>query len=176
MSEKEKTKSAAAVRLAERLKLTRIRHPGIILAAVFVGQTMGLVWTHPYQLAYYNAVVGGLNGASWLGFETTYSGDTLSRSLLREVARRVPDGSTIEIAPVLHQFQVEALQTQCPVLNRNRLTLRAYDRERKEGEYLLVFHRRADMPNQRGLKAAGWQVQETTYRQRTVLASFYKRE
>jgi len=174
--EKEKTKSAAAVRLAERLKLTRIGHPGIILAAVFVGQTMGLVWTHPYQLAYYNAFVGGLNGASRLGFETTYWGDTLSRSLLREVARRVPEGSTIEIAPVLHQFQVEALQTQCPVLNRNRLTLRAYDSERKEGEYLLVFHRRADMPNQRDLKAAGWQVQATTYRQRTVLASFYKRE
>ena len=174
--EKGKTKSAAAVGLAERLKLTRIRHPGIILAAVFVGQTMGLVWTHPYQLAYYNAFVGGLNGASRLGFETTYWGDTLSRSLLREVAGRVPEGSTIEIAPVLHQFQVEALQTQCPVLNRNRLTLRAYDSERKEGEYLLVFHRRADMPSQRDLKAAGWQVQETTYRQRTVLASFYKRE
>ena len=77
---------------------------------------------------------------------------------------------------MLHQLQVEALQTQCPVLNRNRLKLRAYDRERKEGEYLLVFHRRADMPSQRDLEAAGWQVQVATHRQRTMLASFYKRE
>lgn len=175
-SEKAQPAAPAAVRLAERLKLTRVRHPGIILAAVFAGQAMGLVWTHPYQLTYYNAFVGGLNGASRLGFETTYWGDTLSRSLLLEVARRVPEGSTIEIAPVLHQFQVKAVQSQCPVLNRNNLTLRAYDRKRKEGEHLLVFHRRADMPSRRELEAAGWQVQVATHRQRTMLASFYTRE
>lgn len=167
---------SAAANLARRLKLTRVRHPGIILAAVFAGQAMGLVWTHPYQLAYYNAFVGGLNGASRLGFETTYWGDTLSRSLLLEVARRVPEGSTIEIAPVLHQFQVAAIQTQCPLLKRNNLTLRAYDRNRKEARFLIVFHRRADMPRRGELDAAGWKVQVATQRQRTLLASFYQRK
>ena len=164
-----------AVRLAERLKLTRVRHPGIILAAVFSGQAMGLVWTHPYQLSYYNAFVGGPNGAEKLGFETTYWGDSLSRSLLLEVARRVPDGSTIDLAPVLHPFQVDVVQSQAPVLRRHNLTLRAYDPENSNGDYLLVFHRKADMPRPSDLKAAGWKILVATHRQGTILASFYQR-
>lgn len=164
-----------ASRLTDRLKLTRVRHPGIILAAVFAGQAMGLVWTHPYQLSYYNAFVGGLTGASKLGFETTYWGDTLSRSMLLEVARRVPEGSTIELAPVLHQFQVADLQSQSPVLKRHDLKLRAWDKERKEGDFLLVFHRRADMPSPSELAAAGWKPELATHRQGAILASFYTR-
>jgi hypothetical protein len=164
-----------AVRLADRLKLTRVRHPGIILAAVFCGQAMGLVWTHPYQLSYYNAFVGGPNGAEKLGFETTYWGDSLSRSLLLEVARRVPDGSTIDLAPTLHPFQVDVVQSQAPVMRRHNLTLRAYDSKKDDGEYLLVFHRKADMPMPSDLKVAGWKILVATHRQGTILASFYER-
>lgn len=173
-SKTQKEKPTAA-RLADRLKLTRVRHPGIILAAVFSGQAMGLVWTHPYQLSYYNAFVGGPNGAEKLGFETTYWGDSLSRSLLLEVARRVPDGSTIDLAPVLHQFQVDVMRSQAPVLRRHNLKLRAYDPENDDGEYLLVFHRKADMPKPSDLKAAGWKILVATHRQGTILASFYQR-
>lgn len=173
---KPQTEKPTAVRLADRLKLTRVRHPGIILAAVFCGQAMGLVWTHPYQLSYYNAFVGGPNGAEKLGFETTYWGDSLSRSMLLEVARQVPDGSTIDLAPTLHQFQVDVVQSQAPVLRRHNLTLRAYDPENNDGEYLLVFHRKADMPLPGDLKAAGWKILVATHRQGTILASFYKRD
>jgi len=137
---------------------------------------MGLVWTHPYQLSYYNAFVGGLTGAARLGFETTYWGDTLSRSMLVEVARRVPEGSTLELAPVLHQFQAADVQSQSPVFNRHRLTVRAWDRKRNDGKYLLIFHRRADMPGRGELEAAGWKLRIGTHRQGTLLTSFYTRE
>lgn len=173
---KSQTQKPTAARLADRLKLTRVRHPGIILAAVFCGQAMGLVWTHPYQLSYYNAFAGGPNGAEKLGFETTYWGDSLSRSLLLEVARQVPEESTIDLAPVLHQFQVDVLQSQYPVLQRHNLTLRAYDPHEDNARYLLVFHRKADMPKPSDLKAAGWTILVATHRQGTILASFYQRD
>ena len=165
-----------AVKLAERLKLTRVRNPGVIVAAVFVGQAMGLVWTHPYQLSYYNAFVGGISGASRLGFETAYWGDSLSRSMLLEVARRVPDGSTVEIAPTLHQFQLGDFAEQWPVLKRHDWRLRSWDRNVDAGNYLLVFHRRADMPSRAELEATGWKIQIATHRQGVMLASFYTRE
>jgi hypothetical protein len=39
-----------------------------------------VVHTHPYQLAYYNALVGGTAGATKRGFETIYWGQVLSEA------------------------------------------------------------------------------------------------
>ena len=96
--------------------------------------------------------------------------------MLLDVARRIPDGSTIEIAPVLHQFQALDLQSQSPVLNRHGLTVRPWEPDHDNGKYLLVFHRRADMPGRAELEAAGWKLQIGTHRQGTLLSSFYMRE
>ena len=41
-------------------------------------QFVGLVTLHPFQLSYYNALMGGLPGADRLGFEATYCGETPS--------------------------------------------------------------------------------------------------
>jgi hypothetical protein len=51
------------------------RWVGAVLAAVILlPAAVGLIHTHPYQLAYYNALVGGPLGATDRGFETIYWG------------------------------------------------------------------------------------------------------
>ncbi len=119
-------------------------------AVLFIAaQGIGLVMTHPCQLSYYNLLVGGLNGADRLGFERTYWGDSLTRTLLTEVAATVPEGSTIAVSPVLHQFQLDELLMQSPILRASRIQLiataaaRSNSNARIEGE--LFFCRKADL-------------------------------
>ena len=54
---------------------------------------------HPYQLSYYNSIVGGLRGAERLGLETTYWGDALTPVFLQQVAEAVPRDSSIAFYP-----------------------------------------------------------------------------
>ncbi len=125
----------------------------VALVALFLAaQATGLVTTHPCQLSYYNLFVGGLSGADRLGFERTYWGDSLTRSLLTEVAAAVPEGSTIAVSPVLHQFQLEELLMQSPILRAHRIHLvpaadvRGNAKTRIAGE--LLFCRKADLASQ----------------------------
>ncbi len=124
---------------------------GVVLV-MFIGlQVIGLIVTHPCQLSYYNLLVGGSSGAERLGFERTYWGDSITRSFLQKVAQSVPEGSTIQVAPVLHQFQLPELVNQSPILRARRIHLAG------PGEPLsatrptlpaqeLVFARKADLP------------------------------
>jgi len=109
-------------------------------------QSVGLFAMHPYYLSYYNALVGGLWGAERVGLEPTYWGDSISRDFLRTVGEKVPQGSTIDVSPVLHGLQLPDLISQSPILRERRIELRGYDPE-KNGPalYLMVFRRRADL-------------------------------
>ena len=126
------------------------RRVRVALAVTFLAaQGVGLVVMHPCQLSYYNLLVGGLHGANRLGFERTYWGDSLTRSLLSKVAASVPEGATIAVSPVLHQFQLDELLMQSPILRARRIRLvptawvRGNPKVRIAGE--LVFCRKADL-------------------------------
>lgn len=111
------------------------------LTAFLALQSYGVLWMHPVQLSYYNLLVGGLRGASRLGFEVTYWGDSLTRSLLDEVKPEWADGPVF-VAPVLHPFQLKEIQSQTPELDAQLLPFdeaRAWDVRR-----LIVIRRRAD--------------------------------
>jgi 4-amino-4-deoxy-L-arabinose transferase-like glycosyltransferase len=75
------------------------------LAAVLVAQGYGAAAYHPFQLSYYNALVGGLRGADWLGLELTYWGDAVDRVLLDRLVREAPPGATAALAPTLYPGQ-----------------------------------------------------------------------
>lgn len=117
----------------------------VLFACFIAAQTWGLFAMHPCQLNYYNLLTGGLRGAKPLGFETCYWGDGVCREFLEDVAAAVPEGATIDVAPVLHGLQLDELMSQCPMLRDRSIELRAYDdRQSTDIRYALVFRRRAD--------------------------------
>jgi len=54
----------------------RLAVTGCLLALVCAPGVVAAVHLHPYQLAYYNELVGGAQGAAQRGFETTYWADS----------------------------------------------------------------------------------------------------
>ncbi len=115
----------------------------VALTTLLLLQACGVIAMHPVQLSYYNLLVGGLSGASRLGFEVTYWGDSVTRSIIRDIAADVGESDfPVDVAPVLHPFQLQELQTQSPVL---RVPLRAFDDTTgRDVRHVLVFRRCAD--------------------------------
>jgi len=60
---------------------------GVLGAIVLTPAAVGVIHTHPYQLAYYNAAVGGTLGATDKGFETIYWGGVYRDALAHLNAR-----------------------------------------------------------------------------------------
>jgi len=56
----------------------------------------GIAWSHPYELSYYNAMVGELAGAQRHGFEVTYWYDPVNRAALERIRETLPAGSTLQ--------------------------------------------------------------------------------
>ena len=127
-----------------------VRNAALIMAVGFACNSVGLLTMRPLYLSYYNALVGGLKGADALGFELTYWGDSLTPALLKTAAERTPAGQALAVAPVLHQFQLDALLSQSPDLRRRGLQLVEFSpSEAAAGE--LFFLRKASLP------PAAWQ-------------------
>ena len=112
--------------------------PRIAAAVVAFGL---LVLQSPLWLSHYSLLVGGTRGADALGFETTYWGD----SLTRDVWQAIPEDSTVAVAPVLHQFQLESMAKQTPAIRERRLTLVPWS-EGVAADFVVAFRRRADLP------------------------------
>ena len=136
-------------------RLVASRRARVTVATLFLlTQGIGAIVMHPCQLSYYNLLVGGLYGADRLGFERTYWGDSLTRSLLQSLFDDKSTRATVSVEPVLHQFQLPELLSQSPILRRQQVTLMAVGdvaRTRKRGEQTLEtprmqlgFLRRAD--------------------------------
>jgi hypothetical protein len=65
---------------------------------VLLPAAVGVIATHPYQLAYYNALAGGPLGATDRGFETIYWGGVL-RDALPYLNSRQGDGELAFVTP-----------------------------------------------------------------------------
>lgn len=72
-----------------------------------------LAQAHPYQLAYYGPLAGGVRGAARLGLETTYWGEVVGPEVLRALNESLPRNSRVLFAhfsqPVLHYYQQSGL-------------------------------------------------------------------
>ena len=77
------------------------RAPTMILAAVSVWMLLPMALLHPYQLAYYNELIGGPWGARAAGMETTYWFDTLDRGGLAFLNSKsnVPENGYVALVP-----------------------------------------------------------------------------
>jgi hypothetical protein len=168
-----------------------------ILGIFLATQVVGIVSTTPFCLSYYNVAVGGISGAKRLGFEVSYWGDSFSREFFRKLVETVPDSTIVQVAPVLHQFQLPEVERQVPMLAEGspptgrRVWLVAadkpldpyHDRGLSAGmgsssipaEYLAVFHRHADAPPSKLLEEAGWELVTAETCQGVVVASLWRR-
>ncbi len=108
-----------AVRLADGLStLTRARSPrlvrGIIAALVLVPSAWQLVKTHPFELSYYNELIGGPRGAWGSGrFELTYWYDAFTPRAIDELNRSLPPRAELAFCNDLTQpttfFELQTL-------------------------------------------------------------------
>lgn len=118
----------------------------VALVACFAFPAWQLVSIHPCQLSYYNGLVGGLNGASRLGMEPTYWGDSLAPQFLREISDQLPEGATVGIAPVLHPIYLDGTQKQSWLRHRPDLKIVPYDDKAADPPRYVLFVRRLADP------------------------------
>jgi hypothetical protein len=146
------------------------------LAMVFLAmQGYGLIANWPCHLSYYNVLVGGPRGAERLGLECNYWGDGLTRDLLEATVELVPEGARIDVAPVLHQFQLEEMLDQSPILRRRRFQLVPFDETKMaDTRYVLLFRRKADLPPSLRTDAPPGRLLAEVTRQGVQLAALYE--
>jgi len=85
----------AAMRwLARRTSSRTARWTVMAVAALQIAPTLA---TLPLGLSYYGGLVGGPWGASALGFEPTYWGDTMDPVLMQRLQAAVPEGSRVAV-------------------------------------------------------------------------------
>jgi hypothetical protein len=96
---------------------------------------------HPFQLSYYNLLVGGLWGADRLGLEVTYWGDSVDRGLLRQLAADAPKGACAVFAPSLYETHAAVVENEAAGLLRGRVRLEGDPKA--DCGYLVVYNRKA---------------------------------
>ena len=82
--------------LADRVRLstawTRLAITGLVLGSA----AFSLVRIHPYELSYYNELVGGPRGAWDRGFELTYWYDAFTDKVIADLNKKLPPGAEID--------------------------------------------------------------------------------
>jgi len=73
------------------------RWPRAVVAAVVLGSsTWQLVKVHPYELSYYNELIGGPRGAWKAGFELSYWFDAFNPRTMAEINQALPAGANVD--------------------------------------------------------------------------------
>jgi 4-amino-4-deoxy-L-arabinose transferase-like glycosyltransferase len=101
-----------------------------------------LLWTHPYELSYYNGLVGGAPGARALGFETTYWGDTVNRDVIDWLNRRAAEHDSARPATVGCLPDYQPYLEHFPGMSKRLHWTTGWAKRRTTPDYLIVFPRR----------------------------------
>jgi 4-amino-4-deoxy-L-arabinose transferase-like glycosyltransferase len=67
-----------------------------ICAPVLISAAFELIRVHPYELSYYNKLIGGPRWAWKRGFELTYWYDAFNEPFLKEINDRLPPGAEVD--------------------------------------------------------------------------------
>jgi 4-amino-4-deoxy-L-arabinose transferase-like glycosyltransferase len=68
---------------------------GIVAVLVLAPAASELILIHPYELSYYNTLIGGPRGAWRRGFELTYWYDAFTPRVLNELNEKFPEGAAV---------------------------------------------------------------------------------
>jgi Dolichyl-phosphate-mannose-protein mannosyltransferase len=87
------------------------RYSRRILAGLVLGSAaFSLVRIHPYELSYYNALIGGPRGAWERGFELTYWYDAFTNQVIADLNRKLPPNPEIDFFNPLTETSVIVFQ------------------------------------------------------------------
>ncbi len=111
----------------------------VALAGCLGCQAIGVCYYQPFQLSYYNLLVGGLRGANRLGFEVTYWGDSVNQDLLDRWSSLAPRNACAVLVPNLYVGQSD-LYGSPGIREKNQ---RISGAPNSSCQYLLVYNRRA---------------------------------
>ncbi len=96
----------------------------------------------PIAINEYGILCGGNRGAAALGLEASYWGESMNGDFWSQV----PEGSTVYVAPVSHQFQLSDLENLVPIIQHRRIRLVPFDYTETQPRGLtLLSHRLADL-------------------------------
>ena len=68
---------------------------GLMILLFGFGPSLELYLSHPFQLSYYNGLVGGIHGAYERGLEMTYFMEAISPAFLRRLNETLPANATV---------------------------------------------------------------------------------
>ncbi len=68
----------------------------LLAALVLAPAAFELTHVHPFELSYYNALIGGPRGAWHRGFEPTYWFDAFNGQTLAEINQKLPPGAEVD--------------------------------------------------------------------------------
>ncbi|MFO0976556.1 MAG: glycosyltransferase family 39 protein [Planctomycetaceae bacterium] len=136
--------------------------------AVAVLAIVPLAWTmQPCAINQYGVLCGGNAGAARLGMEACYWSDALNADFWKQI----PEGTTLAVAPVSHQFQLSDLERLVPIIAQRKITLVPYFYEEDKSDHdLLLIHRLADLRPELQTDPAGTQ-RLITFEQSGVLCA-----
>ncbi len=87
----------------------------IALCGVLLMEVLSCYRHHPYQLAYYSPLVGGVRGAHHIGLETTFWCDSISDPFIEKLALMFPDETRVGLHAVdLHPFTEYQMEGTLP--------------------------------------------------------------
>jgi hypothetical protein len=92
--------ASGVFKLGQRWSIFMFTHHKTILSAILILLTFALpafdqISYHPFQLSYYNRLVGGIPGAYTDGLETTYFLEALNPELLDTLNKTLPENAII---------------------------------------------------------------------------------
>ncbi len=82
--------------LLARLLIHRAASREIVVALVLGSATWQLVRIHPFELSYYNELIGGPRGAWQAGFELSYWYDAFNDRTIADLNEKIPDGASVD--------------------------------------------------------------------------------
>ncbi len=106
-----------------------------------------LVTMSPCHLCYYNGIARliMIGNGSDNRFEVDYWGVGITRSLLKQLVKEVPDGASVAVTPTLHQFQADDYRRQSPLLRAHGIKTVEYQSGPNSPEFILIYRRLADL-------------------------------
>jgi len=98
------TQKCQSISMLGKIQYLRTKLIGAVSVLALLPPAVALLAYHPYQLSYYNQLVGGLRGAYERGFEATYLMEALTPNFLQFLNRELPPHAVITARNANYMF------------------------------------------------------------------------